>query len=254
MSVKVDEIKRSDRRTTEVEVSIEGHIIVRAPLNEPMEKIEELIESKKFWLLRTQQISRAKYINDLHKKYEEGEKFLYLGIERNLKIIENPSKPLFYDQGIFYLSKTYLKFANKFFIDWYKDRAREYVSDIADRFSERYKVPYQKVIIKDSFRQWASCSGDGNLNFSWRVILVPPEIISYLVVHELAHINMRNHSPQYWSKVEQMMPNYLKYDNLLKEYDHILSMFKNDMGSFTTQKDNKKKEDGNKNKQLEFEI
>ncbi len=256
MSVKVDQIKRTDRKTTEIEVSVEGHIIVRAPLNEPMEKIEELIESKKFWLLRTQQISRAKYINDLHKKYEEGEKFLYLGIERDLKIVDNPEIKLTYHEGSFYLSKYYLKVANKCFIDWYKDRAREYVSDIADRFSGRYNVPYKKTIIKDSFRQWASCSGDGNLNFSWRVILVPPEVISYLVVHELAHINLRNHSPKYWNKVEQMMPDYIKYENLLKEYDHILSIFKNDMGSFDSGKESltNKKENIKKNKQLEFEI
>ena len=89
-----------------------------------------------------------------------------------------------------------------------------------------YQIPYKKVIIKDSFSQWASCSGDGNLNFSWRVILVPSEVIAYLVVHELAHVHIRNHSADYWTKVEQMMPDYLKYDNLLKEYDHILSIFK----------------------------
>ena len=255
MSVKVDQIIRTERKSTEISVSVEGYIIVRAPLGEPIEKIEEIIESKKFWLLRTQQITKAKYLNDLHKKYEEGEKFLYLGIERNLKIIDSDT-PLTFSDNTFFLSRHYLKFANKFFIDWYKDRAGEYISQVADRFSMLYQIPYKKAIIKDSFSQWASCSGDGNLNFSWRVILVPSEVIAYLVVHELAHIHIRNHSADYWTKVEQMMPNYLKYDNLLKEYDHILSIFKNDTGTFVSRKESPEPQEGSikENKQLELEI
>ena len=256
MSVKVDQIIRTERKSTEIQVSVEGYIIVRAPLDEPIERIEEIIESKKFWLLRTQQIAKAKYLNDLHKKYEDGEKFLYFGIERNLKIIDNDPVPLSYRDETFYLSKNYLKFANKFFIDWYKDRARDYISGVADRFSSLYKIPYKEVIIKDSFSQWASCSGDGNLNFSWRVVLIPPDVIAYLVVHELAHMHIRNHSSDYWLKVEQMMPDYLKHENSLKEYDHILSILKNDGGpSFTDSRDSKKKEEvSRQNKQLDFEI
>ena len=71
MSIKVDQIVRSDRKTLEVQISIEGPIIVRAPMDESMESIENYLDEKKFYLLRTQQITRAKYMNDLHKKYEE---------------------------------------------------------------------------------------------------------------------------------------------------------------------------------------
>ena len=130
MSIKVDQIVRSDRKTLEVQISIEGHIIVRAPMDESMESIENYLDEKKFYLLRTQQITRAKYMNDLHKKYEEGEKFLYLGKERPLKIVDNKSIPLKYEDGIFYLSSAFIKIANKVFIDWYKDNARDYISKL----------------------------------------------------------------------------------------------------------------------------
>ena len=99
-------------------------------MDESMESIENYLDEKKFYLLRTQQSTRAKYMNDLHKKYEEGEKFLYLGKERPLKIVDNKSIPLKYEDGIFYLSSAFIKIANKVFIDWYKDNARDYISKL----------------------------------------------------------------------------------------------------------------------------
>ena len=102
MSIKVDQIIRSDRKSLEIQISVEGYIIVRAPIEETNENIEKFLDEKKFYLLRTQQITKAKYLNDLHKKYEEGENFLYLGKERPLKIVTNKSIPLKYENGTFY--------------------------------------------------------------------------------------------------------------------------------------------------------
>ena len=101
MSLKIDQIIRSDRKTISAEVTIEGYIIVRAPLNAASEIIEDFLNEKKFYLLRNQQINKTKYLNDLHKKYEEGENFLYLGKERPLKIVTNKSIPLKYENGTF---------------------------------------------------------------------------------------------------------------------------------------------------------
>ena len=255
MAVKIDQIIRSERKTVEVKISLEGYIVVRAPLNEPIESIQEYLNSQKFYLLRTQQITKVRYLNDLHKKYEDGEKFLYLGRERSLKIVNNSALPLYYDQGIFYLSSSYLKFANKVFIDWYKEKAREYISEIANRYLKLYHIAYEKIVITNAYAQWASCSGNGNLNFSWRAILVPHEVITYLVVHELAHIEIREHSKNYWTKVEKMMPDYLKYENWLDNNAHICAMFKNETGTFITKLKSSNETNSNKNNtQLEFEL
>jgi len=255
MSIKVDQIIRSDRKSLEIQISVEGYIIVRAPIEETNENIEKFLDEKKFYLLRTQQITKAKYLNDLHKKYEEGEKFLYLGKQRPLKIVENKSIPLKYVDGTFFLSKSFLKVANKVFIDWYKENARTYILDLANRFSKLYNINYTKIKIRDAHSQWGSCSGNGVLNFSWRSILVPHEVISYLVVHELAHIVHPNHSSDYWIEVEKMMPEYIKYENWLKKNDHICSMFKNDLGSFNKKiSSDKKLGVKNPNDQLEFEL
>ena len=73
MSVKVDQIIRSENLRNQI--SVEGHIIVRAPMNESMESIKRYIDEKKFYLLRTQQITKAKYLNDLHKDMKKEKLF-----------------------------------------------------------------------------------------------------------------------------------------------------------------------------------
>jgi len=251
MSLKIDQIIRSDRKTISAEVTIEGYIIVRAPLNAPSEMIEDFLNEKKFYLLRNQQINKTKYLNDLHKKYEEGENFLYLGKERPLKIVTNKSIPLKYENGTFYLSNAFLKLANKVFVDWYKERAAEKLSELCLRYSKLFNISYERILIKESHSQWGSCSGKGILSFSWRAILVPHEVISYLVVHELAHIIYPNHSKDYWTQVEVMMPEYMKYDNWINNNSHIIQMFKNDVGSLPK---NNNKIILDKNDQLEFEL
>ena len=255
MTVKIDQIIRSERKTLEIQISVEGYIIVRAPLNESIESIQKYLKSKEVYLLRTQQITKVRYLNDLHKKYEEGEKFLYLGKERPLRIANNSPLPLYYDEGVFYLSNSYLKFANKVFIDWYKEKAKGYINEIANRYSKLYSIAYEKIVITNAYSQWASCSGNGNLNFSWRTILIPHEVITYLVVHELAHIEIGEHSNDYWLKVENMMPDYLKYDNWLNNNSHICAMFKNETGTFITKSTLLDEKNLNKNNiQFEFEL
>ena len=65
--------------------------------------------------------------------------------------------------------------------------------------------------------RWGSCSGEGNLNFHWKLILMPPEILDYVVVHELAHRKQMNHSPLFWAEVEKVLPDYKARRAWLKE-------------------------------------
>ncbi len=69
--------------------------------------------------------------------------------------------------------------------------------------------------------------------------MVPIDVLTYLVVHELAHVMMRDHSDDYWSKVEQMMPDYIKYENWLDKNSHICAMFKNETGTIAKSKSSK---------------
>ncbi|MCX6013893.1 MAG: M48 family metallopeptidase, partial [Chloroflexi bacterium] len=80
-----------------------------------------------------------------------------------------------------------------------------------------FHIKYKNVRITSAQTRWGSCSGHGNLYFSWRLIMAPLEVIDYVVIHELAHIHMKNHSPKFWEKVESMYPDYVACKKWLRD-------------------------------------
>ena len=102
-------------------------------------------------------------------------------------------------------------------ITMYKKRARGIISRRAAHYANIMGVSYGQISIRDQKSRWGSCSAEGNLNFSWRLILMPIEVMDYVVVHELAHLKELNHSPAFWAEVEAVMPDYKEQRKWLKE-------------------------------------
>ncbi|MDD3377307.1 MAG: DUF45 domain-containing protein [Candidatus Riflebacteria bacterium] len=98
--------------------------------------------------------------------------------------------------------------------EWLKSQARLAFCQEVERQRQLFGFKYENISIKDTKTRWGSCSAKGNLNFNWRLILVKPEALSYLVTHETAHLSEMNHSHKFWGLVEQRNPAY----KALKEY------------------------------------
>ena len=99
----------------------------------------------------------------------------------------------------------------------YRDKAREIFEQKVSYYAQMMGVSYGRIAIRDQKTRWGSCSGEGNLNFNWRLIFAPAGGLDYVVVHELAHRKEMNHSPRFWMVVEDTMPEYRKYQKWLKE-------------------------------------
>ena len=91
---------------------------------------------------------------------------------------------------------------------WYREQARVEVERAAEREAPRVGVTFTRITIRDQLTRWGSCSKTGALSFNWRLILAPPAILAYVVVHELCHRIHHDHSAEFWSTVAASRPTY----------------------------------------------
>ncbi len=99
---------------------------------------------------------------------------------------------------------------------WYKAQARRYFVQEVESEKTKYNFHYNDISIKDTVSRWGSCSTQKNFNFNWRLVMAPPDILSYVVRHEIAHLTYMNHSKDFWALVKQMFPNYIEARSWLK--------------------------------------
>ncbi|MBS4026276.1 MAG: M48 family metallopeptidase [Clostridia bacterium] len=108
---------------------------------------------------------------------------------------------------------------------WYRQQANEAIMLRVRYYSEKVGVAYNTVRIKDQKTRWGSCSAKKNLNFNWRLIMAPPEVLDYVVVHELCHLIHLNHSPAFWQLVKNQLPDYSRHKRWLKDQGATLMAF-----------------------------
>jgi len=103
--------------------------------------------------------------------------------------------------------------------------ARELVSALAEEEAERLAVTYERIRIGDQRTLWGSCSARGTLSFNWRLVLAPLEVLDYVVVHELCHLRVPNHSKRFWRLVEARRPHWRGQRDWLREHGPELLAF-----------------------------
>lgn len=210
---------RSKRRTLSLEINENAEIIIRAPLKMSGEHINRFITDKNEWISKKLNIIRNKQFPI--RRYEEGEKFLYLGRFYELKITDT-KEFLFENNFILPSSKTHK--AEKIFTDWYRQRASIIFPERVKFFSDKTGLNYKSVKLSSAKKRWGSCSGKNDLNFTWRLIMAPIEIIDYVVVHELAHTVQKNHSGKFWELVGNILPDFRVRRKWLRENGYKLKL------------------------------
>lgn len=91
-------------------------------------------------------------------------------------------------------------------------------------FQQKTGGVVNEIHIKDQKTRWGSCSSRRNLNFNWNLIMAPPSVLDYVVVHELCHLTHMNHSRDFWNLVEHVMPEYQQVKNWLRENGALLHL------------------------------
>lgn len=100
----------------------------------------------------------------------------------------------------------------------YRELARGRITERVRYYAAQMEVSYGRISIRAAKTRWGSCSAGGNLNFHWKLVLMPPEVLDYVVVHELAHRKEMNHSYRFWKVVEKVLPDYRQTREWLKQH------------------------------------
>ncbi len=213
----------SNRRSLALEITRRAEVLVRAPHGISESSIHEFVRKKIAWIRKKillMQQHRVRYQQQL----VDGSRLLFLGKEYPLSIQEGQIRPLFFLNG-FFLPAVQKHRAKHIIIDWYRFEAAKYITKRVRVLSERHKLHSGRIRITSAMTRWGSCAHNGNLNFSWRIMMAPSWIVEYVIAHELAHLTVKNHSKLFWQRLDVLYPEHKKAHQWLKDHGsrlHIL--------------------------------
>jgi hypothetical protein len=217
------ELVRSRRRTADIIIERDGRILVRAPQSIPDERIEDIVDAKKYWIYKNLAEWRDLNATRVLREYRNGEGFLYLGRSYRLLLVADQDEPVLLKGGRFCLRRDLvdrgeMAAAREAFRDYYVARGTERIAQRVKYYAPKVGVSPCRVDVRDLGHRWASCSPRGNLAFHWKCMMAPPTIIDYIVVHELCHFHQLDHTDAYWNEVDKIMPEYGERKEWLRKH------------------------------------
>ena len=133
------------------------------------------------------------------------------------EIVEGPSKAVRRIGDVIYVPKGAANTGRKLQA-FLKNLARDRLSFASEHYAAELGRPFGKMSLRDTRSRWGSCSSEGNLMYSWRLILAPPEVLDYVAAHEVSHLAEMNHSTAFWAEVERLMPDYKAHRKWLRDH------------------------------------
>ncbi|MGB8213107.1 MAG: SprT family zinc-dependent metalloprotease [Anaerolineales bacterium] len=222
MSIPIDKLVRSRRRTVAIVIERDGTLTVRAPLRLAEARIREFVESHAGWIAKNQ-ARRLVAAPPPPKRYVAGETFFYLGQLYPLSIVPSQRPALTFDGAGFRLAQSALPKAGEAFVRWYKGQAALLLQERVPALAGKYGFHYEKIRISSARTRWGSCSSRGTLSFTYRLVMAPPEVLDYVILHELVHTRIQNHSKTFWNRVAELMPDYKGRLDWLKKNGKFLT-------------------------------
>jgi len=211
----IDRLIRSKRKRITLVVETDGSLVVKAPLGMPLRIIETVVLEKEKWIRKTQERIRLRPPLAL-PALRDGERFLYKGREVPLEVIRDR-------QGLLELGAT-LRISEQGdrpmrtrLLLWYRKEAAALLSERVRHYSHQTGLMPRSLHLSNARKRWGSCSPHGRLNISWRLVMAPVEIIDYVVVHELVHLAIKNHSSSFKSAVAAILPDARDREKWLQE-------------------------------------
>ncbi|MDQ6967697.1 MAG: SprT family zinc-dependent metalloprotease [Mariprofundaceae bacterium] len=192
-------------------------IEVVLPLGMPVREADKLVQQQQNWIKRT--LARMQKQAPIMSTMPPTSIAL-LAIDKQIQVtyVASQKKPMIWNKALAQLSicndQTCVSALLR---DWLKMRAKEYLPDLLKNIASEMGVDYRAVSIRLQKSRWGSCSMLGNISLNAKLLLLPSEVMRYVLVHELSHLEHMNHSTVFWQYVERFEPDYRKRRRELRQ-------------------------------------
>ncbi len=218
-----DKIIRTNRRSISLSINKAGELVVHAPKRIAIKNINDFIKEKESWITKKQ--NEVKNINNKNEDIMTYKSILYLGEKyqvfmvkgiKNIEVGDGQILVPYVDEEILFL---------KSLVKWFALQTNIIVKNRVEYFAEIMQVDYKSVSLTKARGKWGSCDENGNLKFNYRLSMLTPKEIDYIIIHELCHLIEFNHSKKFYDLVAVLLPNYKRLIKSIKGQGYLLSLF-----------------------------
>jgi predicted metal-dependent hydrolase len=214
----------SRRKTISIQVHPDLSVLIKAPLGTTLETIRTFISRRGAWIKRSWRDFEQYLPKQPPRRYINGETHRYLGRQYRLKAIQGETNAVKCLRGYLWVEtkeEPKPEKVKKLLDSWYRSHAKVIFEDRLISCLEKArkeKIPFPLLTIRTMVSRWGSASSSGRITLNLRLIMVPKECIDYVILHELCHLKIKHHGPQFWRLLERLMPDYEERRKKLNSY------------------------------------
>ena len=221
----IEVILRTNPRARRFIVKVDpstGEVSVVAPSPRSFERALDFARKEKDWI--------AGRLADIPEpvQLDLGSSVMFKGVEYAIRSGEGRGVPVWMDRDAFRPTIRVggrPEHASRRLLDWLKREARKKIDERVRDYAAQLSVRPKRVTIRDTSSRWGSCSSARSLSFSWRLVLAPPDVLDYVVAHEVAHLRELNHRPRFWRLVDELVPHVEKSQEWLSVNGALLHRY-----------------------------
>ncbi len=217
-------MRRYGKRGVGLKVDETG-LTVSAPSTMPLAKIESIVRESERWILR--KIAEWSHRKVAPVAWREGERIPFLGGGLTLRLARGArSRADRRDAELWVVTRDgTASQIEQAVVRWYKRAAHAYLAERLRALADAAKLSHPTLTISSAMARWGSCSSKREVRLAWRLVKAPPDLVDYVICHELAHLRHMDHSGAFWAEVGRQCPDYRARRERLNEMDHLYRTF-----------------------------
>jgi predicted metal-dependent hydrolase len=222
------EFKRGKRRTIGFVVGPEG-LAVRAPTWVALRDVDAALQERAHWIVKKLGETRARHERLIDQRIDWRNDALFPFLGQQVKVVLDPAQPTGAAGALFEAESPILTLSlalpqsaapaqiRDAVQAWLMRQAKRIFTERLDHFAPSLQVKWCKLTLSRAATRWGSATVDGSIRLNWRLIHFKMAVIDYVVVHELSHLRVMNHSPRFWETVRSVLPDYVALRKQLKD-------------------------------------